>query len=102
MLSLVDWPVFPRFEAHYAEISMSAQFGADTVYWACCGAGGAHPHALRQAKLLASETGWAGKSGEFSRFGPIPGVIDAYKCDPAWKSDPLMEWAPGSGQRSGR
>ena len=22
-------------------------------------------------------------------------------CDPAWKNDPLLEWAPWSGQRSG-
>ena len=24
--SLIDWPVYPRFEGHYAGVSVSAQF----------------------------------------------------------------------------
>ena len=43
----------------------------------------------------------------FSRLQPPGGVAtddgkeggSRLNCDPAWKSDPLMEWAPGSGQR---
>ena len=40
-------------------------------------------------------------------YGPRKTLYNRYvrwaaKCDPAWKSDPLMEWAPWGGQRSGR
>ena len=63
------------------------------------------------ARLCArrsSVAGWSmgspgGSNTPAIRSRPWTGSVrSAVECDPAWKIDPLMEWAPGSGQRSGR
>ena len=57
-----------------------------------------HTYGLRQLRgeqVPLTEEEQAGRDA-------LQAEMDRLECDPAWKSDPLMEWAPGGGQRSGR